>query len=187
MINPAGSPTSLASLGFAIFNDTLQYGGSLPAGYQARYLFHVDGINSGTGALADLSVEVDGNPGDSFFASSTGNFTADWVTRDYAINGVTPQTIHVQFSNQVVFDVFNLMDGGNYSGTSDFSATLVLSGIEVVDGMGATVTGWTLSSASGTPYNLIGGTFIPEAGGVAMWVGLGVVLSAGFIRCRRNR
>ncbi len=54
IINTAGSPTSLTTLGFAVFNDTLQYGGALQSGYKARYIFHVDGTNSGTGTLADL-------------------------------------------------------------------------------------------------------------------------------------
>src|SRR5262249_11652980 len=152
IINANGSPDSLTSLGFAIFNDTFQYGGALQSGYKARYIFHVDGTNSGTGALADLAVNVDNNPGDAFFSIGRGSFKQDWVTSDYLINGIAPQALNVQFSDQVVFDTFNLNDGQNYSGTSDFSSTLTLAGIEVVDGNGNPVSGWTLTSGSGTEY-----------------------------------
>lgn len=98
--DPNGSPGGLVSLGFATFDDTLQFGGTaLQSGYKARYIFHVDGTNTGTGTLADLDVHVDGNPDNTFFAGDTGFFAADWVTDNFAINGVTPQNLHVQFSD----------------------------------------------------------------------------------------
>lgn len=181
-INTAGSPKALYSLGFAWFNDTLQYGGDLQAGYKARYIFHVDGTNSGVGALADLGVTVDGQPGDSFFDFDSGPFAADWVTKDYDINGITPQTINVQFSDQVVFDLSNLTDGQNYSGTSDFSSTATLAGIQVVDASGKPVSGWTVTSGSGTVYPLLQDT--PEPGVTALLFSL--TLPASFLLRRRK-
>jgi len=147
-----GSPTTLTSLGFAIFDDILQFGGNLQAGYKARYIFHIDGTNSGDGAAADLGVDIDGHPGDAFFDFDPGSIDTTWATSDWDVNGITPQTIHVQFSNQVVFNTYDYADGTNLAGTSDFSATVTLSDIEVVDGNGNYVTGWTVSSASGTIY-----------------------------------
>ena len=184
IIDPNGSPNSLTTLGFAIFNDTLQYGGALQAGYKARYIFHVDGTNSGTGTLADLGVTVDTNPSNSFFAFDPGAFAADWVTSDFAVNGVTPQHINVQFSDQVVFDTVNLADGQNYAGTSDFSSTLTLSGIEVVDANGRPATGWTVTSCSGTRYPLFSAPSTPEPGVTALLLSLGI--PAGMLALRRR-
>jgi hypothetical protein len=182
--DPNGSPTSLSSLGFAIFSDTLQYGGALQSGYTARYIFHVDGTNSGTGAAADLAVNVDSNPGNAFFDFNNGPFTADWATSNFAINGVTPQNIYVQFSDQVVFNTFDLTDGQSYTGQSDFASTLTLAAIEVFDQNGNMASGWTVSSASGTVYNAIGA--VPEPGAMTLFAGLGVT-GGGLLLRRRRR
>lgn len=147
-----GTPDSLTSLGFAGFTDTLQYGGELQSGYKARYLFHFDGFNSGIGYLADLGVKIGDDDWESFFAYADGYNSDVWATVDHQINGITPQTIQVQFSAQVVFDTFNLVDGGNYDGLSNFSSTVTLSGIEVRDANDNLVGGWTVTSGSGTHY-----------------------------------
>lgn len=183
VINPLGTPTSMDALGFAVFNDTLQYGGALQAGYKARYIFHVDGINSGLGALADLGVTVDANPGDLFFSTTSGPFTADWVTKDYDINGITPQHINVQFSDQVALTPADFTDGQTYTGTSDFGSTLTLTGVQVVDAGGTPVSGWTVTSGSGTNYPLAVST--PEPGVIALLMGLGVPASLLALRRRR--
>ena len=183
--DPNGSPGYLCSLGFAVFDDTLQYGGALQSGYRARYIFHVDGTNSGTGTLADLSVQIAMDTPESFFAGDPGFFAADWVTQDHPVNGVTPQQIHVQFSNQVVFDVNLLAQGQDYSGTSDFSSTLTLTGIELVDANGNLASGWTVTSASGTQYRAIQGVAVPEPGTFALLLVSGVA-GAGLLRRRRK-
>lgn len=157
--NTSGTPDTLVSLGFAGFNDTLHFGGQLQAGYRARYIFHVDGWNNGFGTVADLSVNIAGND-ESFFAFDPGFVDTIWTTQSYEINGITPQTINVQFSNQFVLDTYNVADGTNASGVSDFSSTLRLQGIEVLDAAGNPVSGWTLESDSGTQYNGIGA--VPE-------------------------
>ncbi len=153
--NPSGSPDVLVSLGFAGFNDTLHYGGTLQFGYKARYIFHLDGFQSGFGTLADLAFNVDGNPGDSFFETGQGNINTTWVTQTYEINGITPQNISVQFSTQFVHNTFEVADGSSTSGISDFSSTLNLVGIEVLDANDNPVTGWTVSSESGTVYQAV--------------------------------
>lgn len=151
-INQNGSPSTLTSLGFAFFNDTLQFGGTLQAGYKARYLFHIDGTNSGTGWFGGLSFQIEGNEYENFFLFDAGYSNNIWATQSYPVNGITPQQVHVQFSTQVVFDLFNLTDGGNYSGVSDFSSTATLEAIEMVDANNNPVYGWTVTSGSGTVY-----------------------------------
>lgn len=178
LADPNGSPDTMNSLGFAIFTDTLHFGGNLQSGYRARYLFHVDGTNAGVGALADLSVDVDSNQNNSFFAFDTGSIDTTWATDAFDVNGISPQQIRVQFSTQVVFNTFELTDGGNYSGMSDFSSTVTLAGIEMFDANGNTVTGWTVTSDSGTQYNTV-----PEPATLTAFLGLAV---PAFLRRRKK-
>ncbi len=170
--NPAGSPDTVTSLGFAGFNDVLHFGGVLEAGYRARYIFHVDGTNTGVGCLADMSFGIEGNPDESFFAQGLGFISENWVTQTYAINGITPQNVRVQFSNQVVADLFLFPDGSTISGTSNFSSTLTLAKIEVVDQNNNLVNGWTVTADSGTVYP------VPEPSAIVAIVvgGLGLIL-----------
>jgi hypothetical protein len=162
-LNPEGSPDSLSSLGFAGFTDTLQFGGDLVNGYQAIYIFHIDGTNTGDGALADLAVNVPGQDSQSFFDGTPGYSANDWTTTPFTVDGTDAQSINVQFSDQAVLNTFDLTDGGTYSGTSDFSETLTLAGIELVDANGHPFSGWTVSSASGTEYSQVTSAPGPEA------------------------
>lgn len=174
-VNTSGSPDGLVSLGFATFDDTLQFGGELQAGYKARYIFHIDGTNSGYGFLADLSANIAGNSADNFFITSEGFSSNNFTTGSYDINGITPQTIHVQFSTQFVLNTFDVPDGSNLSGTADFSATATLEQVEIVDSNGDPVTGVTVSSSSGTQY-----ATTPEPSTVA------VLLASGMLLARRR-
>jgi hypothetical protein len=159
-VDAAGSPNDLQALGFAVFTDTLQFGGSLESGYQAVYFFHVDGTNTGDGTLADLAVNTpDGYEG--FFDSQSGYSSETWITTPFAVNGQNAQTIGVQFSDQVVFNMPYEVDGANDSGTSDFSETLTLTGIELVNANGQPFSGWTVTSQSGTVYNQVYGSSVP--------------------------
>jgi len=177
IVDENGSPATLVSLAFAFFNDTLQYGGELQAGYHARYIFHVTGSNTGTGGLADLAFQIDNNPGEAFFAGDIGNTVQDWATQSYSVNGITPQQVHVQFSNQVVFDLYDLVEGQDYSGISDFSSTLVLAGIAMFDANDNPVyDGWTVTSESGTEYPRV----TPEPATLAL-------LAVGAAALRRRR
>ena len=185
-IIPPGSPTFLLATSSASFNDTLHYGGALQSGYMARYLFQVDGTNSGAGAEAHLSVTVDGNPGDSFSDSQSGSLSTTWATKDYAVNGVSPQKISVVFQAATVFDTPILNDGQNYAGASNFSDTATLAGIELVDQNGALASGWTVTSASGTKYNAIQGTTPAPSSALTLLLGAipGVTV---LLRRRRQR
>lgn len=178
-VNPAGSPTTMCSLGFAGFNDTLQFGGVLQAGYRAQYIFHVDGTNSGVGYLADMGVKIANDADESFFAFDPGYNVTNWVTTGHLIDGTNPQNIHVQFSTQAVFDTYNLTDGQNYTSVSDFSSTVTLAGIEMFDANGNVVTGWTVTSGSGTVYPQA----VPEPSSMLALAGLALPLLR---RRRRN-
>ena len=179
--NPAGSPDTLDSLGFAGFNDTLHFGGSLQAGYQARYYWHVEGNNSDGHAVGDMAFGIQGYSDESFFAFAPGSYNTNWITQSYAVDGVNPQNMHVFFSNQFVVDTFNETDGSTISGTSDFSSTVTLGGIEMLDANGNQVSGWTVTSDSVTQYNTIGS--VPEPTSLAV-IAIGAI---GFVARRRRK
>lgn len=171
--NQAGSPDALVSIGLATFTDTLQFGGALQAGYQARYVFHLEGTNSGYGLLVDLGVNIAGHD-EAFFYSDQGHLETDWSTQSYLIDGSNPQTITAQFSNQFVLNTYDVEDGFSASGTSNFSSTATLAGIEIVDAEGNPVSGVTVTSGSGVTYAVV-----PEPSalaGVLAGAGLGGVL-----------
>lgn len=157
----SGSPTTLCSLGFSTFNDTLTFGGSLQPGYEARYIFHVDGTNTGYGVVSDLAFNI-GNQSEGFFAFDQGYNDDIWATKGYSID--TPQSLNIQFSNQFVLNTWEVADGSTITGTSNFSETLTLAGIMVVDSSGAIVDPslWTVSSDSGTSYTKLSTMPVPE-------------------------
>ena len=152
-INPAGSPTGFYTYGIASFNDTLQYGGALQSGYQARYIFHLDGTVSGANAAPFLNVTIAGQSQE-FTTAQTGELSLDWATMGVPISGQNPQQLLVNFSTQFYLDLSdgNTPDGSTVSGMAQFSDTLTLAGIEVVDANGNPVSGVTINSASGTVY-----------------------------------
>jgi hypothetical protein len=193
VIDPDGSPFQLISFGKASFNDTLQFGGNLQSGYKARYIFHVDGTISDTSDLpgtyrgfTTLQVKVDNNPQQVFSYGDSGFISTDWVTNDFAVNGVTPQNINVGFAAGTSFDLTSLPQGFNYSASSDFSATLNLATIEVVDQNGNLASGWTVSSTSGTVYSTNSSVSAPEPSTIILLcLGVSVTLGAsGLVRRR---
>lgn len=172
-INPAGSPDNWVSLGFSAFTDVLHFGGSMQAGYRARYHFQYDGDNAGEGALADLSANVD-SFNDTFFATASGPNHGIWTTQSREIIGLS-QSIGAQFSTQANLNAYDVPDGQTYSITSDFLVTLV--GIEVLDANDNPVSGWSVTSDSGTIYP------VPEP---CSAIGLGLGAVASLIRKRRT-
>lgn len=149
--NANGSPDDLSATTASFFDDTLQFDGAATTGYFARYIFHVDGTNSGPRSLAVLGVTIAG-VNKTFGDGDNGFFSADWATDDIPIDGTTPQTIHVQFDTLANFGTESLVDGSTIDGSSDFSSTATLSQILVVDANGRPVSGVTFTSGSGTTY-----------------------------------
>lgn len=169
--HPGGTPDFLCSLCFADFNDTLQYGGvALQGGYEARFVFHIDGTNTGdigdyglSAASAGLSVNVDSaSDGQGFYDAVVNQ---DFGTKGFAVNGQTAQRLNVQFSAQVVFNAYQYDDGTDLTGTSDFSETASLAGIALYDPRTNTfvpTSQWSVTSASGTHYTQLNSAPVPE-------------------------
>ena len=98
---------------------------------------------------------IGNNPAELFYTDQTGNLSMDWATMDYAINGNSPQTITIQFDSSFSMSTQNYPDGSTVSGEANFSDTLTLAGIEIVDANGNPVSGVTVTSASGTSYDVV--------------------------------
>ena len=180
-VNPNGSPDYLTTAAFVGFSDTLQYGGALESGYQARYIFAVDGSNDGYGVLANLSVSIAGNQEFTTFGDP-GDVDTTYATMDYPINGQSPQDVDVTFSAQFNLDTPNVADGSNIQGEANFSETATLAGIEVVDANGNPVSGVTITSDSGTVYPEI----VPEPGTCALIVPAALLWFVARWRLRRR-
>ncbi len=181
-VNPAGSPNYFNTNAYCTFNDTLQYGGTLQAGYQARYIFQVDGASSGYGVLTNLEVSIAGNNEQTFSDNGLpGSFNATYATMDYPINGQTPQTVNVTLSGQFNLETSHVADGSTITGESNYSDTATLTGIEIVDANGNPVSGATVTSGSGTVYQEV----VPEPSTwAALLAGCAVLL---VIQRRRSR
>ena len=182
-INPAGSPDAVFVTGLSYVHDFLQYGGNLQAGYVARYLFHLDGVNTGTESGTSLVAQIDNN--NEFYSNSSTVVSADWATKDYAINGTTPQDVVIELRSSGAFVFQNQQQGQDVSGSTNFGATLT--GIEVRDASGNLVSGVTLTSASGTQYNLIEAQAVPEPGAFALLTGTALFGGSLLLRRRKGR
>jgi hypothetical protein len=64
------------------------------------------------------------------------------------------ETINVSFSAQFVVQPFYETDGTSPAGSSDFSDTLTLAAINVVDANGNPIPGVTIASSSGIEYTV---------------------------------
>ena len=181
--NPSGTPTGFLIQGLGSFEDTLQYGGALQSGYQARCIFHLDGTVSGADAAPYLNVTIAGQSQE-FTTAQTGELSLDWATTDVPINGQTAQQIIVDFSTDFSLDLSDgsIPDGSNVSGMAQFSDTLTLTAIEVVDANGNPVSGVTINSDSGTAYPM----GVPEPGTYALVVPAALLWFVGRWRMRRR-
>ena len=163
--------------------------------YKSKYLFHLDGLIAGTNAYGNLNFQAGSNSYTKFTFESTGPIGLDLSTPSWDVqDGVsfTSQTNFTSYFNPF-FD--NLgedgTEGEKIAGTSNFSSTLTLAGIELVDANDNPVSGWGFTSASGTNYNLIGGHFqtfssaVPEPGVTALLVA--GLCSGGMMFFKRTR
>lgn len=153
-INTEGTPDFFDSFAAARFTDTLQYGGQLQSGYRARYFFNIHGNVSGNASAgAALQVQVAENePEYISYSFAPGEQVRTYATQTYAINGTFAQNIKVDFGTATSGYTQSVNDGDTIFGIGDFSSTTTLAGIEVTDAAGNIISGYTLTSASGTSY-----------------------------------
>jgi hypothetical protein len=176
-LNIAGSPQYLQVLGQAAFMDTLTLKPTIDPIVGIRYQFHVDGnVDDDQHAYADLG-------------NTPGMPTTDWATPTWNVTPGAPIPIAAYF--QAVFHVNAAVENGTVQATADFYNTLTVTSIQLLDANGNQVNGATYLTASGTHYNVLGGTYgpaaTPEPGSVALLVGLGVSGATCLLKRRRTR
>jgi hypothetical protein len=175
-VNPNGSPSFLASFGQAQFIDTLNYG-NVPAGFRTDFYFHITGSFTGTSLVHSVYVEF-GTQSDFIilYPDSGGVINQVWVTDKFnPLPGVD-----IDFRTTVLSQ-FNLYpefatEGGSYTGSANFMNTVTLAGMNVFDEDDNLITGWTVTSGSGTMYP------VPEPS-VTL---LGLAGAVGFVARRRR-
>lgn len=124
----------------------------------ARYVFHIHGHVQGDGLRRGfLSVQIGSNPAElAFFDPNlpNGEVVAGYATQTYLIvDGMSHEmraTLLVAFE----VDTQSVAEGLDITGSSDFSETITLDQIDVVDADNHPVSGWTVTPTSGLNYDL---------------------------------
>ncbi len=158
VINEEGIPDNFYAYGKAGIVELLSYGGFGAGQYYARYFYRVHGHVTGGGFdSAYITYQVGSNPLEiATFEPNlpNGELVAMYATQRYLVtNGMS----HEQKSAFYVWfeaDTQTVPEGSNISGMFDFSQTITLDHIEVVDEKNNPVSGWTVTAASGMDYDL---------------------------------
>jgi PEP-CTERM motif len=174
--DPNGSPDLLAINGNAGFTDVFTYTGLNGAGYKVNFYFRLEGTVSGD-IEAGLNFSTSDPAGLSFNPRTyVGNEL--WITPYYQVDWNQPLSISADFYAGLNTHVSEHAEGISYSASADYGNTLELAGMVIVDASGAEVTGWTMTSASGTTYP---SGAVPEPSSV-----IGVALGLGYLVRRRK-
>ncbi len=184
-VNANGSPDLLAVHGNAGWNDTFTYTGLQGTGYTVNYYFGLKGT-----AVGDVEAGLNfstSDPNAPSYNPRTSQGSALWITPAYQVNWGVPFDVSADFYGGMTTYVSQKPDRSTYTATGDYAHTLDLNGIQVLDSTGHPVTGWSLTSASGTQYPL--GSAVPEPGGVAMAAGIASLCTLFGLRrrCRQDK
>jgi hypothetical protein len=182
-VNPDGSPDTLSVHGNAGWGDTFTYTGFAGAGYKVNYYFKLDGIVSGDSA-AGLNFSTS-DPGSPSYNPRTTTGSELWITPWYDVNWGTPFDVFVDFFGGITSDVRSRPEGLTYTGVGNYSDTLTLAGIHIIDSNGNTVTDWNLTSLSGTNYPHFQPSAVPEPGSLSI-IGGAVIGGLGILFRRRR-
>jgi len=163
-VNPGGSPDLIAVHGNAGWTDTFTYTGLQGTGYKVNYYFNLVGTATGdTEAGLNFSTSDPNGPS---YNPRTSQGSALWITPFYQVDWNVPFDVFADFYGGMTTYVSQKPDGSTYTATGNYADTLTLSGIQIVDANDNPVSGWSLTSASGTQYPLV--TATPEPGSLAL-------------------
>jgi len=180
-VNANGSPDLIAVHGNAGWSDTFTYTGLQGTGYTVNYYFNLKGT-----ATSDVEAGLNfstSDPNGLSYNPRTSQGSALWITPAYQVNWGVPFDISADFYGGMTTYVSQKPDGSTYTATGDYADTLDLNGIQVFDPNGRPVSGWSITSASGTQYPL--SSPVPEPGSLALLAGIASLST--LIGCRRRR
>ncbi len=178
-----GIPGFYAVQAYAAFHETLDYATGFGMAKKTNFLYHITGSFTGTNASHELGVSFGGQT-QSITLNSTGSefptyIGQTWATEMFDIpqHGLPIEKfvwVNSQFALSGVYD--NVVDGENYAGSANFMSTVTLVGINVYDENDNLLSGWSVTSGSGTVYP------IPEPSAAL----LGLAGVAGLLARRRR-
>jgi hypothetical protein len=182
-VNVNGSPDLLAVHGNAGWNDTFTYTGLQGTGYKVNYYFALHGTATGD-VEAGLNFSTS-DPNGPSYNPRTSQGSALWITPFYQVDWGTPFNASADFYGGMTTYVSLKADGRTYTATGDYANTLDLTGIQVVDSNDQPVSGWSLTSASGTQFPL--GSPVPEPGSLALLFGVASLGTLSSLHRRRKQ
>lgn len=159
-VDPDGIPDYFQVYARAKKVELLSYGGFGAGQYYARYVYRIHGHVSGTGDGANsafLIFQVGNNPQEyaSFHPNlPNGEFAGTYATQRYLVGNGQSHEEKTTFVVSYEADTQSLPEGSDIAGSVDFSETVTLDYIEVVDENDNPVHGWTVDTASGLDYDL---------------------------------
>lgn len=158
VIDENGVPDHFGAYGKAGIVELFSYGGFGASQYRARYYYHIHGYVSGDGFNSALLIfQVGNNPRE--FASfqpnlPNGEVVADYATLSYPVANGMSHEAKSALSVLYAADTQSVPEGSDITGSFDFSGTVTLDHIVVVDENNNPVSGWTVTAASGMDYDL---------------------------------
>lgn len=180
-VNEDGSPDLIALHGNAGWTDTFTYTGTQLSGYRVNYYFLLTGSASGD-VEAGLNFHASDSPDYESFRTSGGS--ALWITEWHDVVWDVPFDISVDFFGGMTTHVSQRPEGQTIAGSGDWSHTLTLAGINMVDPNGNPYDGWALTTASGTQYPRLAA--VPEPGAAALLLGIALPALGRLARLRRE-
>jgi hypothetical protein len=184
-VNLNGSPDLIGVHGNAGWTDTFTYTGLQGTGYKVNYYFNLEGTATGD-VEAGLNFSTSDPSGPSY-NPRTSQGSALWISPFYQVNWGTPFDVSADFYGGMTTYVSQKPDGSTYSATGNYADTLTLAGVQVVDANSAPVSGWSLTTASGTRYAAISPA-VPEPGSLALLCGVASLGTlSGLRRFRKQR
>lgn len=174
---PEGVENFFNAFASASWTDTLSYGGTA-VGYNSRYLLNLSGSLFGEDAFNIVTIQHANEPVQRWSFFNEGDYDIQLVSNAF-VHGAFAQEFTVTL--QSYFQVYTgyLADGSSSIGIADFENTLVLGGIELRDDNGILQPNGTITSASGTNYDIIA---IPEPS-----AGLLTLSCSALLLARRRR
>lgn len=174
---PQGVENFFNAYGAASFTDTLSYGGTA-IGYNSRYILNLSGSILGQDAFNYIVLRHANQPVQTWLFSAEGDYNIQLVSNSF-VHGTFAQEFSLTLYSYFQSYTGYLTDGETSTGHADFENTLTMVGVELRDENGVLQSNGTITSDSGTAYDIIA---IPEPS-----VALLAVLSSGLLFIKRRR